>query len=78
MTTDGPDSSVLFEITDVEPGATRTLDPRDPSSGSYELEIRVPLGSPVVRWTAAACAEKLVVVRFTETGIEIADRCPGE
>lgn len=76
VTTPGPDNAYLFRITDVQPGSTRTTDPRELDAGEYELQVRLPLGSTTIRWTGVECSEKLVVIRFTESGEVVSDRCP--
>jgi len=76
VTTDDADRYELFEVADLAAGEQRTLDDRELPAGEYELEIDLPLGTPTIRWTASECVEKLVVVRFTESGFEISGRCP--
>lgn len=78
VSTPGEDRFDFFRIEDVEPGVSRTDGPRELPAGAYELRLEVPLGSPTIRWTGRECTEKLVVVRFVENGVELADRCPSE
>jgi hypothetical protein len=75
---DGPDQFNFFTVDDVEPGQTRTPGARPLPPGRYALTVELPLGSPTIQWTGDECSEKLVVIRFTESGIQLTDRCPAE
>lgn len=68
----------FFAVTGVEPGATRTTDPRELPAGRYELELEFDLGGATIRWTGRDCADKLVVVRYTSDGVVVSDRCESE
>jgi len=74
-TTPDADRYEFFEITDVEPGATRTTDPRELPAGRYELELAFALDSATLRWTGRECRDKLVVVRYTPDSVVVSDRC---
>jgi hypothetical protein len=76
VTSPGPDTAFVFGFRNVEPGTTRTSE-RELDAGRYELEVTFPLGGTTVRWTGNECAETLVVIRFTDSGVVVSDRCPG-
>lgn len=76
VTASGPDNTYLFHVADIEPGTTRRTS-RELEGGSYELRVTIGGDGTTIRWSGNECSEKLVVIRFTETGTVISDRCPG-
>jgi hypothetical protein len=78
VTTGDVDRYEFFTVSDVALGATRTTSARDLPAGRYELRLEFDLGSSTIRWTGRECADKLVVVRFTDEGVVVSDRCPAD
>lgn len=76
VTTPGPDTGYLFGLQDIQPGTTRRTE-RDLAAGRYELRVKFDEGETTIQWSGNECSEKLVVIRFTDRGIVVSDRCPG-
>jgi hypothetical protein len=79
-TQDRSTTVVSFELTDIEPGETRTRDPETLPAGEYTLEIDLTtqeMGTETA-WEGHDCPVKTVDIELREDGFRIQNRCLDE
>ena len=79
-TRDQSTTVVSFELTDIEPGETRTRDPETLAVGKYTLEIDLTtqeMGTETT-WEGHNCPIKDIDIELREDGFSIQNRCVDE
>lgn len=66
-----------FELSEIEPGDTRTHGPSSLDPGRYHLQIDLLSGmSSTIEWVGHRCPRKQVTIKIRADGFELRDDCP--